>query len=134
MTEKAKTGSGGRRPAVEWVFGAVSAAGVAGLVVFLGYQALFDDSRPAALFVSVEGVERVDAGTVVTVAVANRGGETASAVTVYASAPDASGRASQKQIEFDYIGAHAVRRGAVVFPGAVAPDALRLEIGGYAEP
>ncbi len=134
MNEKEQTRSEKARPAVEWIFGSVSAAVVVGLVLFLGYQALFGDNRPPELSVSFEGVDQFDNGTVVMVAVANRGDEAAAAVTVYASTPDASGRASQKQIEFDHIAAHAVRRGAFVFPGPVDPAALQLEIGGYAEP
>lgn len=134
MNEKEQTRSEKARPAVEWIFGSVSAAVVVGLVLFLGYQALFGDNRPPELSVSFEGVDQFDNGTVVMVAVANRGDEAASAVTVYASAPDASGRASQKQIEFDHIAAHAVRRGAFVFPGSISSDALQFEIGGYTEP
>lgn len=134
MNEKAQARSDRSRPAVEWIFGSVSAAIVVGLVLFLGYQALFGDTRPPELLVSIDRIDRFDNGTSVIVSVANRGDEAAAAVTVSASASDASGRASQKQIEFDHIAAHAVRRGAFVFPGPVSSDALQLEIGGYTEP
>jgi len=122
------------RPLVEWIFGGVSAVIVAGLVLFLGYQALFGEARPAELHVAIERIDRLQNGTAIIVAVANTGDKAASAVIVHASAPDASGGMSQRQIEFDYVGANAVRRGAFVFTDPVAPDALGLEIGGYTEP
>lgn len=134
MNEKEQTRSDKSRPAVEWIFGSVSAIVIAGLVLFLGYQALFGDTRPPELLVSVDRIDRLDSGTAVIVSVANRGDEAAAAVTVYASASDASGRALRKQIEFDYIAAHAMRRGAFLFPGPISSDAFELEIGGYTDP
>lgn len=134
MNDEGQDRSDRSRPIVEWIFGSVSAAVVGGLVLFLGYQALFGDTRPPDLFVSIEDVQEFDNGTVVTVAVANRGDEAVSAVVIYAAAPGIPELASQKQIGFDYIAAHAIRRGAFVFRGPVVRDALQLEIGGYAEP
>lgn len=134
MNKKEQARSDKGRPAVEWIFGSVSAVVIAGLVLFLGYQALFGDTRPPELLVSIDRTDQYNSGTTVIVSVANRGDEAAAAVTVYASASDASGRALRKQIEFDYIAAHAVRRGAFVFPGAISSDALDFEIGGYTEP
>lgn len=123
-----------RTPVIEWVFGAVSATLVAGLVFFLGYQALFGDARPPHLEVSIERIERIDNGVVVIIAIANRGDEAASAVTVYASAPDISGSALQKQVEFDFVAAHSKRRGAFMFSESVTTDDLHIEVGGYTEP
>lgn len=122
------------RPAIEWVVGAVSAILVGCLILYLGYQALFGQTRPPDLVTTVERIDKLNNGTVIMVAVANRGDEAAAAVTVFASASDASGRALRKQIEFDYIAAHAVRRGAFVFPGPISSDAVDVDIGGYTEP
>jgi uncharacterized protein (TIGR02588 family) len=119
------------RPLIEWVVGAISAALVAGLLLYLGHQALFGESRAAALDVSVERVASSGNATTVTVAVANRGDKAAAAVTVLASGPGAS---ASRQIEFDYVAAGARRRGAFVFPGAVSPDEIKVELGGYTEP
>jgi len=134
MTSGTQDRSDEGRPAIEWVVGAVSAILVACLILYLGYQALFGETRPPDLLPTVERIDQFNNGTVVMLAVANRGDEAAAAVTVFASASDASGRALRKQIEFDYIAAHAVRRGAFVFPGPISSDALDLEIGGYTEP
>lgn len=119
---------------MEWAFGAASAAVVAGLVLFLGYEALVGDARSARLAVAVERIDGDRNGSSVTVAVVNRGDEAAAAVTVYASAPAASGGVSRKRIEFDYVPAHAVRRGVFMFSGAVAAEDLLVEVGGYVEP
>ena len=134
MNDKEQNRSDRSRPVIEWIFGSVSGAVVVGLVLFLGYQALFGDTRPPDLFVSIEGVQELDNGTVVTFAVANRGDKAVSAVTISAAAADASEGASEKQIEFDYIAAHSVRRGDFVFPGPVAGESLRIGCGGESEP
>lgn len=126
--------SGKSRPAIEWVFGSMSALLVAALILFLGYQALFADARPPDLAVTVERIDKLNGGSAVTVAIENRGGEAASAVIVTASAPDASNGISRMQIEFDYVAAHAVRRGVFLFSGNVAAQDLLVEVDGYVEP
>jgi len=123
-----------RRPAVEWVFGIVSAAVVAGLLLMLAYQALFGAARPPELSISIERIDRLDRGVLVAIAVANGGDMAASAVRAHASAPDASGAVVRKRIEFDYVAAHAVRRGAFVFSGPVAAEDVSVEIDGFTEP
>lgn len=126
--------SGKSRPAIEWVFGSASAVLVAALILFLGHQALFADARPPDLLVTVERIDRLRDGSAVTIAVANRGDETAAAVTVSASASAAAGGVSRKRIEFDYVAAHALRRGVFLFPQAVAAPDLLVEVDSYVEP
>ncbi|MFV3076867.1 hypothetical protein [Niveispirillum fermenti] len=122
------------RPVSEWVFSGISGVMVAGLILFLGYQALFGADTPAELEVTIERMRTVDNGTMVMVALVNRGDEAAAAVTVNATADGRTGNAAAKQIEFDYIAAHAIRRGAFLFPPGTTPDMLTIEIGGYAAP
>lgn len=111
--------------------GGISAILVACVVLYLGHQARFGESRSYELHVSVENMSRLNDATTLTAAVGHRGDETASAVTVLAICPEGS---PLRQIEFDYIAVHAVRRGAFVFPGAVVADQILIEIGGYAAP
>lgn len=128
-----KPSNGRGRPTIEWVFAAVSGVLVLGLVAFLGYQALFGERGPANLVVSIERVERMDNGTMVTVAVANRGDKAAASVTVDAALSAAAGEVPAKQISFDYIAAHAIRRGAFLFPKAISAKDLDIAVGGYSE-
>lgn len=122
---------GRHRPLVEWICAALSSILVLGLVAFLGHDAIFGGTRPADIVVSIDEVERLDSGTMVMVTVANRGDKAAASVTVNASLAETT--APDKQIEFDYIAAHAVRRGAFLFPHAVKPEALDIQVGGYTE-
>lgn len=123
--------AGLHRPAVEWIAAALSGLLVLCLVVFLGNEALSDGAHPADLLVTIERVEQVENGTIVTVAVVNRGDRAVAAVTVDASVKPAT--TPGKQIAFDYIAARAIRRGAFLFPHPVTPSALDIQVGGYTE-
>ncbi|MFV3131572.1 hypothetical protein [Niveispirillum sp. KHB5.9] len=120
------------RPVIEWVFGLASGVAVLCLVAFLGYQALFAVNGPAELAVAIERIERLDNGTLVTVAIVNRGDEAATGVTVNATL--APRDIPDKQITLDYVAAHAVRRGMFHFPQPVQAGSIDIQIGGYTEP
>ena len=117
------------RPLIEWVFGAISGVLVAALLLFLAYEALLATAQPPELVITMENAQVGDNATTVTVAAANRGDEAAAGVIVYAAHDGA-----RKQIEFDYIAAHAVRRGVFVFPAGIPVEQLVLEVGGFTEP
>jgi len=119
------------RPMIEWVVGTVSAVLVIGLVGYLVQHALFSDDSPPDLRVTIESVSPADDTTTIAIVVANEGDEAAASVRVIAAGPDGG---SSREIEFDFIAAHSIRRGALVFPGAVAESDLRIEVGGYVEP
>ncbi|MBP7339305.1 hypothetical protein [Niveispirillum sp.] len=120
-----------RQRAVEWTVGALSGVLVLCLILFLGHEAVFGEVQPARLVVSIAEIEPMDGGTMVTVTVMNQGDKAAAAVTVNASLKEAT--APDKQIEFDYIAAHAVRRGAFLFPHPVNHTVLDIQIGGFTE-
>lgn len=121
------------RPMIEWIFGAVSAVVVAGLLAFLAYEAAFGNDRPPDLTARIDKVESVANGTLVVVAVSNAGDAAAAQVGVEAVVPGEP--AVSKEIVFDYLPAHARRRGAFVLEGVdVAPADLRITIHGYVEP
>lgn len=123
------------RPAIEWVFGAASAIVVIGIVAFLAYQAAFERRRSPELAATIEKLEQVGNGTLVVIAVSNRGEEAAANVGVAAVVTRGGEQAAAKEIVFDYVAAHAVRRGAFVVEGQdVGEEDLRLTIHGYVEP
>ncbi|WCR18745.1 hypothetical protein [Paracoccus alcaliphilus] len=116
----------GKRPLAEWIFGLLSGCGIAALILFLSWQALFSSSHAPDLVVSVIGVERKGDANIATVEVANHGDRAASAVTVLAE--------GQRVVEFDYVAAHSIRRGAVGLPGGWSAGDPSIGIGGFAEP
>lgn len=134
MTEpSSKNGHG--RPAFEWIVGSIAAVVVCALLSFLGYEALFGDARPPDLVTSIERLEEVEGGTLVVVAVANRGDQAAAEVGVEATVQGSGPEAIRKEIRFDYVASHAVRRGAFVVEGTeVGATDVELRVHGYVEP
>lgn len=123
------------RSAVEWIVGAVSGLAVVALIVFLFHQAAFRVAQPPALTVAIEGIEQGPHGTVVKVAVANHGDDAAAGVRVRATHAAAAQDLVHKQIEFDYVAGHGIRRGSFVFSGtAVSASDVEIEIEGFVEP
>jgi uncharacterized protein (TIGR02588 family) len=120
------------RPVVEWILGGISAIVVSGLIAFLAYKAWLGDNSPPRLVVSVDKIEQMGNGALVTISVTNNGDEAASAVVVVATTTEDE---PQKNIELDYIAAHAVRRGAFVFDRTgLSENDITLEISGFVEP
>lgn len=124
-----------RRPAVEWIVGALSCVAVAALVVFLLDRAMFHDARPPDLSVAIEAIERGADGAMVSIAVRNDGDEAAAGVRVRAGRVAGGDGEADGEIELDYVAGHAVRRGTFVFAdAAIAEDGLRIRIVGFIEP
>ncbi|MEX4010247.1 hypothetical protein [Neoaquamicrobium sediminum] len=119
------------RPALEWIVGVISAIVVLGILAFLSYEALFGEVRPPDLLATIDSTEDVEGGTLVLVTLMNRGDQAAAEITVEATGT----HVSRKELRFDYIPSHAVRRGAFLVegPADTAKD-LRLRIHGYVEP
>lgn len=123
------------RPLIEWIFGGISAAIVAMVILYLGYEAVFGDSEPPDFAVTIDRLEEVESGTLVMVTVANKGDRSAAEITVQAGiAPDGV-EPSTKEIRFDFIAAHSMRKGAfIVEDGPVDEESLTFTVQGYVEP
>lgn len=124
-----------QRPGLEWIVGGLSAIVVCGIVLFLGYQALLGDTRPPDLAVTIDRVEQVEGGSLIVVAISNRGDQAASDVGLEAIVGEGGSDAVTREIRFDFVASRSVRRGAFVVkgPGVDARD-VRLVIHGYVEP
>src|SRR5690606_25511132 len=105
------------RPMIEWIFGAVSALLVAGVIGFLAFEALFGDSRPPDLDVSIERIDKSAGGTLILVAVTNTGDKAAADVGIQARVSGPDGNAELREIRFDFVAAHSVRHGAFLVQG-----------------
>lgn len=124
-----------QRPALEWIVGGLSSIVVCGIVLFLGYQALLGDARPPDLSVTIDRVEQVEDGSLIVVAISNRGDQAASDVGVEAIFGGSGPDQVTKEIRFDFVASRSVRRGAfVVKAPAVDARDVRLVIHGYVEP
>lgn len=124
-----------RRPRIEWIVGCVSAILVAVLMGHLANEALFGDTRPPDLHAIVERREAVEGGTLLIVAISNRGDRAAAEVAVEAVKVDGS-HSVRREIRFDYVAARSVRRGAFLLEDGSDDDLteLRLHVQGYVEP
>lgn len=125
---KSRDGADPGRPAVEWIFGAVSAALVVALALFFAYQAAFGGVGPPDLRVIVVRSNEMANGTLLRVVVANEGDDAASAVTLSARRP---GQAFAKRIELDYVAGHSTKSGAFLFDERVEAADVEVEIDGY---
>jgi len=120
------------RPVIEWIFGAFSAAMVAGLMLFLLYHAIATEESREKLAVTVERIQPSGDGLAVQVRLVNGGDRAIAAVSVQASAEDQS--FEPRAISFDYVAANSVRRGVFMLPSSANSAALNLEVGGYVIP
>jgi uncharacterized protein (TIGR02588 family) len=122
------------RPVLEWIVGIAAAVVVSAIVAFLTYEAVFGASRPPDLRASIERMETIEGGTLIVVAVTNRGDEAAAEVgleAIVGGGPETV----WKEIRFDYVASRAVRKGAFVAEGmAVEAADIRFRIHGYVEP
>lgn len=130
MNRKENKHSNGR-PALEWVVGVISAIVVLGILTFLGYEALFGEARPPDLLATIDRADDIEGGTLFGVTLSNRGDQAAAEITVEATGTNFP----RKEIRFDYVPSHAVRRGAFMIEGSgVSAEDVRLHVHGYVEP
>lgn len=120
------------RPAIEWIFGAISAAAVACLMLFLFYRALVPDGERERLTVTVERIEPLANGVAVQIRLVNAGGDPIAGASVLAIAAD--GSFETREIGFDFVAARSVRRGVFLLPAGVDGGAASFEVGGYVVP
>jgi uncharacterized protein (TIGR02588 family) len=131
---KGTSDEGNGRPALEWIVGILSAMAVCAIIGFLAYEAMFGDTQPPALIATVDGLENVEGGTLVFVALANRGDQAAAGVIVEATIGTGDAAVS-RELTFDYVPSRAVERGAfMIEQGEVAARDVRLTVHGFVEP
>lgn len=115
---------------VEWLVGLASAAIVAAMLAYLGYQAVVDTGGTPAIELSIGEPRAVGGSDHVDVTVRNTDASTAAGVTIRAT--DSAGRAS-KSIEFDYVPAGSSRQGTFVLERGDAARAA-FTVDGYSDP
>lgn len=120
-----------QKPLAETIVGTLSAFLVLAFLIFLSFQAITGDESPPDLAASPESVQRSGTGTLLRVKIVNHGEKAAAGVTVRAETGTGSGR----EINFDYVAAGSVQRGAFLFDSPdVTADDVSLSIYGFVEP
>lgn len=131
----AKSKQNRSRPLVEWIFGAVSAAIVAALLLYLLTMTLSGPGGPPDLVARLDRVEKVSAGWLASATIENRGDATAAQVMLHAVLKPSSGKGEQREIVFDYVPAHSRRHGAFLFQQEPrAAGDISFVVQGYSEP
>lgn len=133
-TDEDQTRDGSSR-AVEWVVATGSTLLVGAMMIYLALQAVSGHDRPPDFAIVAESLDRIDAGTLVKVAVYNRGDVAAAEVLLIASVGAPEGTVERREIIFDHLPAHSVRRGALIFPSismeGISQDNMTFQIGSY---
>ncbi len=119
---------------IEWLTGAVSAALVAGMIGWIGYEAATGSEGQPELSTRIVHQEKTGAGYRVTFLIENAGKRTASAVVVQGEIKDGDRVVETSEVTFDYVPANSSASGALLFRSD--PEAGRPEIrpAGYSDP
>lgn len=119
---------------IEWITGVVSALLVAGLLGWIGYEALTADRRPPDLTIRAERVERVGNGFRVAFEIENHAATTAAAVVVRGDLLDNGETIESVELTFDYVPAQSRSAGAIIFSHDPDGREMRVRAAGYTEP
>ncbi|MCL6708575.1 TIGR02588 family protein [Pseudomonas sp. R2.Fl] len=119
---------------IEWITGIVSALLVAGLLGWIGYEALTNDRRPPELTIRAEGVEKIATGFRVAFEVENHAETTAAAVVVRGDLVDGGETVESVEVTFDYVPAQSRSAGAMIFSRDPQGLDMRIQPAGYTEP
>ncbi len=119
---------------IEWLTGLVSAALVAALLGWIGWEAMTRPATPPDLTVTVLTTEKVSGGHRVAFDIYNTATTTAAAVTVVGQLLEGDRVIEENQVIFDYVAAESKSTGAILFRHD--PSGLRLDIraAGYTDP
>ena len=127
-------GARGATPVLEWVAAGV---GLVSLVLAIGMvasEALGPDGSAPAVVVERLSVVETDAGYLVRVRAANRGGSAAAQVVVEGRLDTGSGEPETAEATFDFIADHSSREGGLYFEADPRSGTLVLRATGYTAP
>ncbi|WP_137387744.1 hypothetical protein [Rhodoligotrophos defluvii] len=134
---EAQTGNGRNNPqpgAIEWATGAAAALAVLAVIGFLGYQAFSSQTAVPRLEAVVGQIQPMGHAFHVSFTMRNSGDATAAGVLVRGRLVDGAELIEEREVIFDYVPAHAERRGGFIFQNDPRTFALQLQPDGYSEP
>ncbi len=115
---------------VEWILGTCAGLVIAGIIGFLGLEAVTRTGGRPDLRLQVVDQRGTEAGTEVVIEVRNDGHATAASVDL-AGTTDGQ---SLRQVTLDYVPARSRREVVLILPPGVSGGSLQVEILGYVEP
>lgn len=127
---------GERLPAIAIISGAIGLVLTAGLVGFIGWEALRAPRAAPTPRLAVEAVSthRTPGGYLVEFEARNGSPRTAAAVQIEATLEVAGAEPVTSTVSLDYVPGNSSQRGGVVMPADPRAGRLTLRVAGYSEP
>lgn len=119
---------------VEWLTGLFSALLIAGLLGWVGWEALTRQATPPDLSVTILTTEKTSGGYRVAFDIYNTATTTAAAVTVVGRLREGDRVVEENPVIFDYVAAESKSTGAVLFANDPAGRTLEIRPAGYTNP
>lgn len=119
---------------MEWLTGLVSAALVATLIGYVGWNAATEKMVPPEFAIEATGMARVTGGYRITFDIENRANTTAAAVIVRGELKRGDESLETVDVTFDYVPGESQSSGAILFDTDPGSAQLTLRAIGYSDP
>jgi uncharacterized protein (TIGR02588 family) len=119
---------------MEWLTGFVSAALIATLIGYVGWNALTERMEPPEFAIEATGMERMTGGYRITFDIENRANTTAAAVVVRGELVRGEESVETVDVTFDYVPGESQSSGAILFTTDPGSAQLTLRAIGYTDP
>jgi len=119
---------------MEWLTGLVSAALIATLIGYVGWNALTEQMEPPEFAIEATGMERMTGGYRITFDIENRANSTAAAVVVRGELLRGEESVETVDVTFDYVPGESQSSGAILFTTDPGSAQLTLRAIGYTDP
>ena len=119
---------------IEWLTGIVSAVLIAGLLGWVGWEAVTREATAPDLSVAILVTEQSAAGHRIAFDVYNSGTTTAAAVTVVGRLMEGERVIEENHVIFDYVAAESKSTGAILFRNDPAGRTVDIRPAGYTDP
>ncbi|MBV2184824.1 MAG: TIGR02588 family protein [Rhizobium sp.] len=119
---------------MEWLTGLASAALIATLIGYVGWNAMTEDMQPPEFAIEATGMERVSGGYRITFDIENRANSTAAAVIVRGELKKGDESLETVDVTFDYVPGESQSSGAILFTADPGNAQLTLRAIAYSDP
>ncbi|MBW8285167.1 MAG: TIGR02588 family protein [Rhizobium sp.] len=119
---------------MEWLTGLVSAALIATLIGYVGWNAVTDEMVPPEFAIEATGMERMTGGYRITFDIENRANTSAAAVIVRGELLRGNESVESVDVTFDYVPGESQSTGAILFSTDPGSAQLKLRAIGYTDP
>ena len=119
---------------MEWLTGLVSAALIATLIGYVGWNAATDVMVPPEFAIEATGMERMTGGYRITFDIENRANTSAAAVIVRGELLRGDESVESVDVTFDYVPGESQSSGAILFSTDPGSAQLTLRAIGYTDP